>query len=182
MRIQDLKLLLLLQFVALIQANTKSVFLYNNVGQLVTSDTLNWQSFTDDPKQNKYAVEAGQFQSDRGNSSLFVCRVVVDGIPVTGFTLKQITRTVCVVTMHMNGGIHHAFDILLNNGDAGKLTWTKSSGVIPVGAISATSSAHVSAKHLFSFIVILSIALTKTHSARKKCYYLFIVVVVADRR
>lgn len=173
MRIQELKLLLILQFVALIQANTKGVFLYNNVGQLVTSDTLLWQSFTDDAKQNKYAVEAGKFQSDHGNYSLFVCRVVVDGIPVTGLTLKHDTRTVCVVTMHMNVGTHHAFDILLNNGDGGKLTWTKSSGVIPVGAISATSSAHVSAKHLFSFIVISCIASSgtnyeNTHRARKK--------------
>lgn len=157
MRIQDFKLLLLLQFVVLIQATTKSVYLYTRLGQLVTSNTLGWQSFYDDfdEKQLKYGVEASKIQADHGNSTLYVCRATVDGISVSGHTLRRDQRTFCVVTMHTNVGTHHAFDILLNKGDGGKLTWTKSSGVIPPGAISASSSGHVSVKRPLIFCLFI---------------------------
>lgn len=154
MKIQDLKLLLLLQFVVLIQATTKSAFVYTKTGQLVTSNTLGWQSFTGDARQLKYGVEASKLQSDHGNSSLYVCRAMVDGLPVTGHTFPRDQRTVCIVTMHTNVGTHHAFDILLNKGDGGKLTWTKSSGVLPLGAISASIQAHVSIKRLSDFLLV----------------------------
>lgn len=157
MRIPDLKpLLLLLQFAVLIQATTKSVFIYTKTGQLVTSNTLGWQSFTGEASQLKFGVEASKFQSDHGNSPLFVCRATIEGIPVTGHTLPRDQRTMCIVTMHTNVDTHHAFDILLNKGDGGKLTWTKSSGVIPPGAISASSSGHVSVKRPLIFCVYLS--------------------------
>lgn len=144
MRLQDLKLLLLLQSVALIQATTKSVLLYSKGGQLVTSNTLGWQSFDGDVKQLKHAVEAAKFQTAHGNYTLYVCRVVIDGISVSGHTLPRNQQTMCIVTMHTNVNTHHVFEILLNKGDGGKLTWTKSNGVLPSGAISATSAGHVS--------------------------------------
>lgn len=150
MKIQDLKLLLLLQFVVLIQATTKSAFVYTKTSQLVTSNTLGWQSFSGDARQMKYAVEASKFHSpDHGNSSMYVCRAMVDGLSVTGHTYIRDQRTMCVVTMHTEVKSHHAFDILLNKGDGGKLSWMKSSGVIPVGAISASNQAHVSCQTRF---------------------------------
>lgn len=130
-----------------IQATTKSVLLYSKVGQLVTSGTLVWQSFTGDAKQLEYAVEAAKFQSEHENYQMHVCRAVIEGIFVTGHTQKRDQRTVCIVSMHTDVRTHHSFDVLLNKGNAGKLTWiewSKFSATIPIGAVSATSAGHVS--------------------------------------
>lgn len=133
-------------FVA-IQATTKGVLLYSKVGQLVTSSTLVWQSFAGDQKLLEYAVEAAKYHSEQENYPIYVCRFVVDGIIVTGHTQKRDSRTVCIVSMHSDVRSHHVFDVLLNKGDGGKLTWkpwSKYSAVIPTGAVSATSDGHVS--------------------------------------
>lgn len=144
-------------FVA-IQATTKSVLLYsigNIKNQLVTSSTLVWQSFADDQKLLEYAVEAAKYHSEHENYPIYVCRFVVDGIIVTGHTQQRNQRTVCTVSMHSDVRSHHVFDVLLNKGDAGKITWkpwSKYSAVIPIGAVSATSDGHVSIVSTFQSI------------------------------
>lgn len=130
-----------------IQATTKSAMRYNKVGQLVTSDTLVWQSFTGDTKQLEFAVEAAKYHSEQEKYPIYVCRAAIEGVVVTGHTIKRDPRIVCIVSMHTIVHTHHAFEVLLNKGDAAKLTWTpwsKFSAVIPVGAISAASDGHVS--------------------------------------
>lgn len=130
-----------------IQATTKSAMRYNKVGQLITSDTLVWQSFAGDAKQLEFAVEAAKYHLEQDKYPIYVCRAVIEGVVVTGHTLKRDSRTVCIVSMHTEVHTHHAFEVLLNKGDAAKLTWTpwsKFSAVIPVGAVSAASDGHVS--------------------------------------
>lgn len=132
-----------------IHATTKSAMRYNKVGQLVTSDTLIWQSFAGDPKQLEFAVEAAKYHSEQDKYPIYVCRAVIEGVVVTGHTLKRDSRTVCIVSMHSEVHTHHAFEVLVNKGDAAKLTWTpwsKFSAVIPVGSVSAASDGHVSAR------------------------------------
>lgn len=140
----------LIGIVAIVNASTKSVLLYQSkVGQLVTSTTLFWQSYTGDSQQLEFAVEAAEYYSDKGNYSMYVCRQLIEGIFVTGHTQKRDeTRTVCVVTMHTEVHTHHVFDVLINKGNGGKVAWkpwSKFSATIPTGAVSATSSGHVSA-------------------------------------
>lgn len=140
-------------FVA-IQATTKSAMRYTKVGQLVTSDTLIWQSFLNDPKQLDFAVQAAKYHSEQEKYPLYVCRAVIDGVVVTGHTLKRDSRTVCIVSMHTEVRTHHAFEVLLNKGDAAKLTWTpwsKFSAGIPSGAVSAASDGHVSIYKMYYF-------------------------------
>lgn len=142
-------------FVA-IQATTKSAMRFTKVGQLVTSDTLVWQSFTGDPKQLDFAVEAAQYHSEQEKYAIYVCRAVIEGVVVTGHTLKRDSRIVCIVSMHTEVRTHHAFEVLLNKGDAAKLTWTpwsKFSAVIPAGAVSASSDGHVSNRLLVFFFL-----------------------------
>lgn len=133
-----------------IQATTKGVLLFNNkVGQLVTSSTLVWQSYASDQNLSGSAVVAAEFYSEEGNYPLYVCRAVVDGVIVTGHTQKHDTRTVCIVSMHTDVRTHPTFDVLLNKGDAAKLTWkhwNKYIAVLYTGAVSAISDGHVSSK------------------------------------
>lgn len=138
-----------------IQATTKPVLLYSKVGQLVTSSTLVWQSFGGDQKLLENAVEAAKFHSELENYPIYVCRAVIEGVIVTGHTQKHDPRTVCVVSMHTDVRTHHQFDVLLNKGSGGKLTWkpwSKFSATIPTGAVSATSDGHVSIFKTFFFL------------------------------
>lgn len=145
---KSISLLIVVQCcVVVIQATPKSASLYSKAGQLVTSNTLGWQSFTGDVKQLEYAVEAAKFQSEHENYSMYVCRAVIEGIFVTGHTLKRDEHIICIVSMHTDVRTHHVFDVLLNKGNAGKLTWkpwSKYSATIPNGAVSATTAGHVS--------------------------------------
>lgn len=129
-----------------IHATTKSVSLYSReVRQLVTSNTLVWQSFSGDQKLLEFAVEAAKFKSEHEDYPIYVCRATVDGIAVTGHTQKRDSRIVCIVSMHTTH-THHVFDVLLNKGNGGKLSWkpwSKYTAVIPTGAVSASSDGHV---------------------------------------
>ncbi|KAJ6645451.1 Membrane-bound transcription factor site-1 protease, partial [Pseudolycoriella hygida] len=113
--------------------------------QLVTSSTLVWQSFTGDQKQLEYAVTAATYVTEHEN-----------------YPLYHQSQTVCIVSMHMDVRTHYAFDVLLNKGHGGKLTWkpwNKFSGGIPSGAVSATSAGHVDDYY---------IARRKTHADKEK--------------
>ena len=132
---------------AIVSAGTNSVLLYSKVGQLVTSSTLVWQSYTGDEKQLEYGVVAAKFISEAEHYPMYVCRALIEGIYVPGHTKKHQQRVVCIVTMHMNVDTHFAFDILLNKENGGKLSWkpwSKFSASIPTGAVSAVSTGHVS--------------------------------------
>lgn len=59
---------MLLCIVGLSYAYTKSVQTYKrtggSLGQLITSNALIWEQFYGEPKQLRYAVESGEFQSE----------------------------------------------------------------------------------------------------------------------
>lgn len=131
------------------RAATNVVLLYSQTGQLVTSSTLGWQSYTGDVSQLSFAVVAGNFVSDEENYIMYVCRGIIDGIYTTGQTQKHIKDTACIVSMHMEVHTHYKFDILINKGHGAKLTWkpwSKYTAAIPTGAVSAISAGHVSRK------------------------------------
>lgn len=141
-------ILFLGQYIVHTIAATNFVSIYSNtLAQLVTSSTLIWQSYIGDPKQLEYAVHAAKFVSEEENYPQYVCRAPIEGIFTTGHTKKHQQRTVCIVSMHMEVRIHDQFDVLLNKGHGGKLTWkpwNKFSASIPSGAVSAVSGGHVS--------------------------------------
>jgi Protein of unknown function (DUF3421) len=136
--------------VGLCLATAKSAFTFRFygglVGQLVTSSTLGWESYVGDEKQLENAVQGGTYHSaDEDSYAIHVCRVPVDGIVTTGYTKQQRQKMVCVVSMSGNVNTHHSFEILMNKGNGGKLTWqpwTKFVGSVPTGAVSA-SGGHV---------------------------------------
>lgn len=141
-----------------VQATTKGVLLYSSkVGQLVTSNTLLWQNFGDE-KLLSSAVEAAKHYSGDESYPIYVCRAKLDAVIVSGHTEKHDSRTVCVVSMHSNVRTHHNFDVLINKDDGAKLTWklvNQFNSSIPNGAISSTSTGHVSNNFcFFSFQVV----------------------------
>ncbi|KAG4078503.1 hypothetical protein HA402_009215 [Bradysia odoriphaga] len=159
-----LKLMILSTLIATTLAATNFALLFSNKlqQQLTTSSTLVWQSFTGDQKQLEYAVQAAKYVTETENYPLYVCRALIDGIYTTGNTQKHQDQTVCIVSMHMDVRTHYAFDVLLNKGHGGKLTWkpwNKFSGGIPSGAVSATSAGHVDDYY---------IARRKTHMDKQK--------------
>lgn len=141
----------LFAFIALIavntcQAATNVVLLYSKTGQLVTSSTLGWQSFNGDKKQINLAVPAGQYTDAEDSYTMYVCRVLIEGIFTSGHTKQHNEKIVCIGSMHMEVRTHFAFDILINKGHGAKLAWlpwSKFSATIPNGAISVTSAGHV---------------------------------------
>lgn len=133
--------------IAAIEASQKSVSLYSKVGQLVTSSTLLWQTYTGDSKDLEFAVHAAKYLADEENYQIHVCRALVEGLYIAGHTQKREQKTVCLVSSHMGARTHHIFDILLNKGHGAKLTWkawSKFNPSIPTGAVSATNTGHVS--------------------------------------
>ncbi|GAB0087731.1 Protein unzipped [Sergentomyia squamirostris] len=130
-------------------ATTKSVltfkYISGQVGQLVTSSTLVWETFTGDAKQMEYAVKGGSYTREDETYPIHVCRALIDGIYTSGHTIKHQERTVCTVSQPTAIKTHHAFDILVNKGHGGKLTWrpwSKFGSGTPKGAVSA-SGGHV---------------------------------------
>lgn len=146
---------MLLKFITLISTLIATTFAATNFAllfsnklqqQLVTSSSLVWQSFTGDQKQLEYAVQAAKYVTETEKYTLYVCRALVDGIYTSGNTQKHQDQTVCIVSMHMDVRTHYAFDVLLNKGHGGKLTWkpwNKFSAGVPSGAVSCTSAGHV---------------------------------------
>lgn len=142
-------------------AASNFVSIYSNkLGQLVTSSTLLWQSYTGDSKQLEFAVHAGKYITDDENFAIYVCRALIEGIYTTGHTQKHQQETVCIVSMHTDVRTHYVFDILVNKGHGAKLTWkpwSKFSATIPTGAVSAVSGGHVSTWCLMCFIICFNI-------------------------
>lgn len=125
---------------------TNSVLIFNSIGQLVTSSTLVWESFVEDTKQMDVAVPAANFTTKEESYPLYVCRALLEGMYTTGHTQRHKNSIVCIVSMHLEVKTHFTFDILMNKGHFGKLTWkpwNKFSAKIPSGAVSAVTTGHV---------------------------------------
>lgn len=118
------------------------VFTYKNgstlLGQLLTSSTLNWESYdASDPKQLQYAVEGGKYITEEEHYPIYVCRVTIDGVPTSGHTEKIAQAHVCVAA-HYKNRKYDNFDVLVNKGHLGKIAWKpwrKFNVGIPIGAI-----------------------------------------------
>lgn len=151
----ELALFIFVLLIVSAYAATNVVLVYNKNGQLVTSSTLGWQSYTDDVKQLEYAVQSGQITTEDDKYSMYVCRVPIEGIYTAGHTTKHSKDTVCIVSMHLEVRTHFKFDLLINKGNGSKLTWkswSKFTGSIPIGAISAVSAGHVSFGIIFNYL------------------------------
>ncbi|XP_060660703.1 protein unzipped [Drosophila nasuta] len=144
-------LLTLLHLITPMQGLTHSVFTFTNAstsfGQLVTSSTLVWETY-EDPKQLQFAVEGGKFISEDEHYPIYVCRVVIDGVPTSGHTEKVQQKHVCVAALAKRSVNQH-FDVLMNKGHLGKIAWKpwrKFNVGIPVGAIRVGDDTYV-ARH-----------------------------------
>lgn len=117
-----------------------------------TSNTLAWEPFNDDQKQLEFAVEAAKYNSENENHPIYVCRATIDGIAVPGHTQKRNSKMDCVISMHETH-LRPVFDVLLNKGNGGKLTWKpwrKNQAVFLKGAVSAATDGHVCNFHFFN--------------------------------
>ncbi|XP_070498574.1 protein unzipped [Chironomus tepperi] len=112
--------ILLIEFVA----GTKPVSVFDkNIGQLVTSSLLTWESFNpSNPKhQLEYAVSAGEFLE---KYPAYICRSTVDSIAVTGYVKKRSDESyVCIVSMHSQIKTKGDFELLMNKGNGAKTDW-----------------------------------------------------------
>lgn len=86
---------------------------------------------------------------------IYVCRALNDGIFTSGFSKQRQGKTVCIV-VHTEPKIHHNFDILLNKGHGGKLTWKPWNKfiILYTGSVSA-SGAHVSYIYFITYFGLL---------------------------
>uniref|UniRef100_A0A1B0FPQ9 Uncharacterized protein n=1 Tax=Glossina morsitans morsitans TaxID=37546 RepID=A0A1B0FPQ9_GLOMM len=124
------------------EAAVHQVFTYSNtstiLGQLVTSSTLVWETYDlKDPKQLQYAVEGGKYITEDEHYPIYVCRVAIDGVPTSGHTEKIAQSHVCVAA-HYKNTKYKNFDVLVNKGHLGKISWRywrKFNAGVPVGAI-----------------------------------------------
>ncbi|XP_039481558.1 protein unzipped [Drosophila santomea] len=134
--------LVLVQTLAPAKAAEHSVFTHKNassvLGQLVTSSTLVWESYEPkDATQLQFAVEGGKYVTEDEHYPMYVCRVPIDGIQVSGHTEKILQRHVCLAA-HYKHGKYDNFDVLMNKGHLGKVGWRhwrKFDAGVPVGAI-----------------------------------------------
>ncbi|XP_023163132.1 protein unzipped [Drosophila hydei] len=135
-------ILALLQLLTPSQAHTHPVLTYKNastqLGQLVTSSTLVWETYDPkDAKQMQSAVEGGKYITEEEHYPIYVCRVTIDGVRTSGHTEKKQQKHVCVAALFKHA-INENFDVLMNRGHLGKIAWkhwTKFNAGIPVGAI-----------------------------------------------
>ncbi|EDV98473.1 GH22655 [Drosophila grimshawi] len=144
---------LLLQLATPIGAHVHPVFTYKNastqLGQLVTSDTLVWETY--DPNsanQLQSAVEGGKYLTEDEHYPIYVCRVTIDGVPTSGHTEKRQQRHVCVAALYKHS-INANFDVLLNKGHLGKIAWKrwrKYNIGVPIGAIRIADESYI-ARH-----------------------------------
>ncbi|XP_054736831.1 protein unzipped [Anastrepha obliqua] len=132
----------LLHLFAPASASVHPVLTYTNastqLGQLVTSSTLVWETYDPkDPKQLKFAVEGGKYITNDEHYPIYVCRVAIEGITTSGHTEKILQSHVCVAA-HYKHGKYEQFDVLVNKGHLGKIMWKhwrKFNAGIPIGAI-----------------------------------------------
>ncbi|XP_075165667.1 beta-pore-forming protein unzipped [Haematobia irritans] len=137
----SLTLMLLLRIEAS-EAAVHSVLTYKNtstqLGQTVTSSTLLWETYdVKNSNQLQYAVEGGKYISEEEHYPIYVCRVTIEGVNTIGHTEKIQQAHVCVAAHYKNTKYDH-FDVLINKGHLGKVSWKhwrKFNLGIPVGAI-----------------------------------------------
>lgn len=135
-------LILMVLCLSLAECTVHQVFTYKNtstsLGQLVTSSTLVWETYDPkDSKQLQYAVEGGKYVTEDEHYPIYVCRVTIDGVATSGHTEKVMQSQVCVAA-HYKNSKYKNFDVLLNKGHLGKVSWRywrKFMAGVPVGAI-----------------------------------------------
>lgn len=136
-----------------VNAAIHPVLTYSNastqLGQLVTSSTLNWETYDPkDPKQLQYAVEGGKYITEDEHYPIYVCRVNIDGVPTSGQTEKVQQTHICAAS-HYKNLKYKNFDVLINRGHLGKVAWKPwrkfNAGVI-VGSIRIGEDAYI-ARH-----------------------------------
>lgn len=135
-------LMLVFGCLSLSECAVHQVFTYKNtstsLGQLVTSSTLVWETYdSKDAKQLQYAVEGGKYVTEDEHYPIYVCRVTIDGVATSGHTEKVMQTQVCVAA-HYKNSKYKNFDVLLNKGHLGKVSWRywrKFMAGVPVGAI-----------------------------------------------
>uniref|UniRef100_A0A1I8NMY9 Protein unzipped n=1 Tax=Stomoxys calcitrans TaxID=35570 RepID=A0A1I8NMY9_STOCA len=134
--------LILLLCIEANEAAVHSVLTYKNtstqLGQLVTSSTLVWETYdAKNSNQLQYAVEGGKYISAEEHYPIYVCRVTIEGVNTIGHTEKIQQAHLCVAAHYKNKKYDH-FDVLINKGHLGKVSWKhwrKFNLGIPVGAI-----------------------------------------------
>lgn len=145
--------LALFLFVTTSQAAVHSVLTYKNastlLGQLVTSSTLVWETYEPkNPKQLQYAVEGGKYITEEEHYPIYVCRVNIDGVGTIGHT-EKIQQTHECKAAHYKNMKYKNFDVLINKGHLGKVSWKhwrKFNVGVPVGAIRIGEDAYI-ARH-----------------------------------
>lgn len=144
---------LLLLCVDVNEAAVHSVLTYKNtstqLGQLVTSSTLVWETYdAKNSNQLQYAVEGGKYISEEEHYPIYVCRVTIDGVTTSGHTEKIKQSHVCVAA-HYKNKQYTNFDVLINKGHLGKVSWKhwrKFNLGDPVGAIRIGEDSYI-ARH-----------------------------------
>ncbi|XP_058975304.1 protein unzipped-like [Musca domestica] len=136
-----------------IEAAVHPVLTYKNtstaLGQLVTSSTLVWETYdAKNSNQLQYAVEGGKYISEEEHYPIYVCRVTIEGVTTSGHTEKIQQSHVCVAAHYKNKKYEH-FDVLINKGHLGKVSWKqwrKFNLGVPVGAIRIGEDSYI-ARH-----------------------------------
>jgi hypothetical protein len=88
------------------------------------------------------------------NSKAYVCRSMINSIPVSGYVKKRVngekTDFVCIISQHSQFRTKGNFDVLMNKGEGAKLEWVKWDKMIPFtninGAVSTANGASVSSQ------------------------------------
>lgn len=145
--------LVLLQLITPLRAHEHPVQIHSNastvLGQAVTSSTLIWETYDpNDVKQMQYAVDGGKYVTLEENYPIYVCRVIIDGMPTSGQTEKVLQKHVCV-TPPSKRTVHTNFDVLMNKGHLGKIAWktlSKFTVAAPLGAIRIFDNTYI-ARH-----------------------------------
>lgn len=138
---------LILTSLGLVSGTSHYSLIYGSNGQLVTSSTLVWQTYSGEPKQLEFAVKGAEISTNEESYKMYICSALIEGIWTVGHTEQHQGRTVCIVGVHAEAKIHHSFDVLINKNKMGRLSWkpwNKYSGRIPTGAVSSVQTGHVS--------------------------------------
>lgn len=116
-----------------VEAATHSVSTYKKaslvLNQLITSSTLEWEpyksSLESKPKQLEFAIQGSIYKTEEEHYPIYICRVNMDGVMRSGFTEKRGQKHVCMVAYLDTIKPYKQFDVLVNKGKLGKVSWKK---------------------------------------------------------
>lgn len=116
-----------------VTAVTHSVSTYKKaqlvLNQLITSSTLEWEPYSKSleskPKQLEFAIQGSIFKTEEEHYPIYICRVNMDGVFRSGYTEKRAQKHVCMVAYLNNIKPYKQFDVLVNKGKLGRVSWKK---------------------------------------------------------